>query len=188
MAELSQMGIPGIGFSGILHPKLVNRFRARFIADQDFSILSMQTVSVQGPVQTRSGHGSIYVKIQDDVSGHALKALQQLWNCPEFTVVIEHLDGNIGVTGTYTLSKCTVDTIEHGDLDYAGGRSYSPRLTFSTKEWIGTDIDELAAHPATAAAVKLLNGTTMTFQDESMMGAACVEHLAMIHYEQLEIS
>lgn len=188
MSQLSDMGIPGVA-SGILSPKLVNRFRVLFEAlGSDFTILSQQVVRVDGLIQSRDGTGFINIVIEDDISGHTLFALQQLWETGAFKIRIEHLDGNACLTNAIELRDCGVVKIRHGALDYAGG-SRSPRLVLNTKQWMGPGIDELRdSSPAAAALLTLLNGATISMEDPELNAPATVQHTVVIKYGSITVS
>lgn len=96
MATINDIGIPGIG-TGILQPKLKNRWRVRFVnlgGGVDSQPLSMQAVTVTRPVlafeevqldryNSRAWVGGKYtfepmtITFEDDISGTASQRLQE---------------------------------------------------------------------------------------------------------------
>jgi hypothetical protein len=143
MANLQTFGVPGVG-SGILHPKMSNRFGVYFtcastlpaeLVTKLLSALSMQTVAVELPIQTfrppfsgpsRKSFKSIgtknglKIRFQDDVTNHVASALDFLANhATDLTVLVAKLDGDEGVTEAYLFGRVRMDSVEHSALDYA---------------------------------------------------------------------
>lgn len=196
MASLSNFGIPGVG-SGILHPILKNRFRIAFHDDNGVKLpysdeLAMQAVKVSSFLQGNNSFGltssdTVVVTLQDDVTCRAARAVQELFNIPSgnFKFIVEYLDGNEGLIRTATFSFCRLATVEHGELDYAGGSSRE-RLRLNIPHREGSLIDALKENPAALAIMTLLNGASMSVTDPE--SNATVETTLSISYETVELT
>jgi len=124
MATLSQFGIPGVG-SGILHPKLKNKWRVTFhdigrlVPGQNSRNLSMQTTTIARPslehteVKIERYNSTAYVAgkhewqamqltLEDDITGLATKVIKGQMETQQRLVGVD-LDGrwlNTAATGS----------------------------------------------------------------------------------------
>lgn len=156
-AKTTDPVIPGT-MSGILHPKVSNRFRvlysvpAREGEDHDqiaqaMRFLTMQTIAVGIPLQVYNStmrqsqsdrpylkpiamNGDLTIILEDDVGHAAVRALEYLMH-RDSTIEIQKLDGNEGVLEVYLFGKCGVTSQQHTPLDYS--QSTTCRRTLSIR-------------------------------------------------------
>ncbi len=121
--------IPGISF-GILHPILKYRFRVSFLnaEKQPLSFsdsLTRQAVSISQYIQTadvgEAESETIFIKVEEDVTMFAAKAIQALLAEHDFTLRMETTDGNENVVKTVDIEKAWVQQIFHSEMDYGSG-------------------------------------------------------------------
>lgn len=136
MATLSQMGIPGVG-SGILHPKLKDKFRitfqglGRLVPGANSRDISMQMNTTDLPkiswekieqhrynskatVLGKHSWEDLNVVIEDDITGLATKAIEAQMETQQRLVGAD-LDGrwlNTAATGTDYKFACRIDQLD----------------------------------------------------------------------------
>jgi hypothetical protein len=126
MTNLSDLGVPGTGF-GILHPILKYRFRVSFLDGKKQPLpysawLTQQAVSISSFIQTADvGEAeveTIFVKIEEDITGYAATSIQKLLKEIDFTLRMETLNGQEGVIKTVDLEKAWLQAVFHSEVDY----------------------------------------------------------------------
>lgn len=155
-AEAAVPPIPGT-MTGILHPKVSNRFRVLFtvtaLVDEDheqiaqaMTFLTMQTIAVGIPEELHQGQisatgparkhlqsistkGDLTLILEDDVSHAAVRALEYLKNRTDTTIEIQKLDGNEGVVEVYLFGRCRLLSQQHSPLDYSQSTTCRRTLT-----------------------------------------------------------
>jgi hypothetical protein len=150
--------------AGILHPLQVNRFRAVFKTPEGEALPYGDPLTAQLVRTSEFGlYKGIAVVIEEDITGHAGRAVQQLTKLSNFTLDIEYLDGNNTVIKTASFIGCKVSNTLYSGLDYAGGKSsVGEVLRLSVPRWEGKKFDELAAeHPTAATLIAFLKGAQL---------------------------
>lgn len=190
MDSLSNLAIS----KGILYPIVKYQFRVVFKDDAGAVLpygndLSMQVKSISDYEQTRGEESQFVIEFEEDVTGKASTALQQLYSIDDtFKIVIEYLNGEEAVIKTASFESCFVRRIIHGSLDYAGGGKRSPQLRLKTPLWNGALVDELNENPTTRALLTVLNGAQFTFDDGYDAEPMTVNALAYVSFNKVVIS
>jgi len=135
MAELNDNPpIPGIG-SGILHPKMRNRFRVLFLQNgsdepiDELYPLSSQALAIDVgaedlnlSVEPRHRTGRVVVTLEDDITCSVMTALRY-WQKRQtegasFDLVHDCLDGNETVVERFRFSACMMEAVQHSTWRY----------------------------------------------------------------------
>jgi hypothetical protein len=134
MARLSETIIPGI-FTGILHPKMKNRFSVGFFSMDDeelelSQVLAAQVINIGSFDLSDNRFGfvlnNLNVKFEDDVTNGVGKALKELYRqnvedrC-NFNLKLNVLNGNHEVLETYVFKKCSISNIKTSGFSYGSG-------------------------------------------------------------------
>ena len=188
--------------NGVLHPKLINRFRVLFDSGNDEldQGLSLQVIAVSPITQQLNLLGatlgsSFDLQVEDDVTGLAQRAVQRLLHSKptegmprRFTTVIEQLDGNETICTRFTFKDCWVSSVTHGELNYAGGASPG-RFDFSFPRLDEDLVKELREKesPATQALFTLLTGARISFCDGKEGRSPKVELSVNVCYDDVKV-
>lgn len=149
--------IPGIG-SGILHPKVSNRFRVLYTVTVDqeedreqvrtaMRFLSMQTIGLKPPVQrfdgTITAHGPIHklltsiavagdleITVEDDITHALARSIPMLLNRSEVTIEVQLLDGCEGVLEILLYGRCKLKSLARAPMECAKSEAIRHTLTF----------------------------------------------------------
>lgn len=192
MTTLNEMGIPGVG-EGILRPMLRYQFRIRFLGENNEPLdvsdqLSRQVVRTS-PIRDASGQndGQFSIAFEDDIKSNALKGLLALRKST-FSIAVETMDGSDNVLRTIYLKDCSLDTIKHSELDYAGGvedtalsvEGFFPQKYGKIKEMI-------ESNPVAAAVSEAIAGAhfKMAVKPKNITRIA-QEIVAQFEYEEMQ--
>jgi hypothetical protein len=155
--KLSSIGLPGLS-TGILQPKLCNRFAVVFMAafnetppaaEELLRTLGTQLVKVKLPphlltaVRARpvaplqdfshvTTTGSVSFEFEDDVGGQLSAALAMIFAAAKVNALVMKLDGNDGVLEAMFLERLNFERVEETELDYASSTTVRKIVTANT--------------------------------------------------------
>jgi len=164
--------------SGILMPALKYRFYVRFL-DADKQPLSYgddltrQVVSISPYNQTadvgEAESDALFIKMEEDVSMKAAKAMQLLLAEDDFTLRMETVDGNDRVVKTVDIEMAWLQKIIHSDVDYgatSGGRNHK-LLSLKIPEPMGSTINAMREKSPEAEMIfQLIAGSEFSLHAE----------------------
>jgi hypothetical protein len=130
--------------------------------------------------------GKVVITFEEDILNQAALALQELFKLPSFTIVVEQLDGNDGVTKTTTFSKTHISEIKHGVLDYAGGGSTTERMALEIPMIEGNKIEALRQDPVVDVLLTLLKGLKISVNKPGKPGT--VQPVVTFSFQEVQIT
>lgn len=145
--------------TGILHPKISNRFRVLYTVtanpDEDhdqiakaMQFLSMQTVSVKRPLERFDGaisttgpsrrflknistSGDLEVVLEDDITHAVAHSIDFLLRRSDMHIEVQMLDGAESVIEVSLYGRCKLKSLQRPVLDYSLSKAVHNTLTFS---------------------------------------------------------
>jgi hypothetical protein len=139
-------------FTGILQPKLSNRFRVVF-SDSRLSPVSLQVNSIYPPEKNYCNgpeNGELYFEYDDDVLSGAASAINEVGNAGDkFDLSIQILDGNDYILEEMKFKDCRITSTSHVNaLDYRGSRNHNlTQVAFDPKSIIGNLPESIPGGP-----------------------------------------
>lgn len=186
MTQLAQLGSVG---TGILHPKIKNRFQVQINArdTEGLDCLTQQIVAVKKIIEDRNvffgiESGSFQLLIEDDVSGLASRAIHKLRTL-DFSVQINILDGAGTVIESTRFGGCRVQKVRYSDLDYSAPES-GKFINVDIPNKVGNAVECLKEnHPEAYAIFLALSGTNISLSTKG--SSAAVHHTLEISFDKL---
>ena len=143
MSNTTITNIPNVT-TGILHPKLNNRFRVLFDTSNEndtekLLALTNQVLQVYPfdvPIANKFGiveTNTLVIILEDDVTNKVSTGLQLIRQYDTIDIHLELLDGNNVVLEKYIFSKCQIGGILVHGFDYAGSTSSTNRRSISVE-------------------------------------------------------